>query len=423
MNKKILKLMVSILAIAIFIPIGVSAGVTDSQIIRKTTTNYFTTVKLKGSFYNEWTGETLEFNREAQETAGNVEVEAVANIINGFKEEFNTWAESNGATKKETKSEQVENYYYDAHDEITQCDEIDQDNNCVVPSTQINSVNDLDNYDAQGVVIINTILDKHQEYVVTMKATKEDKRIKTVDVTVELPRIGDEITIEDNDWDTQRPQASITLPSGVKYELDGSDDMNYMYYIDTTDNQHKPFKGAFEKGKTYTMEIWFKAIDEFYFTSDTKVTINGKEVSIDDLDDSQISVLYEFTPRDKEYKILDGANQTVNKNSKNGLTVRADGPINEFVELRVDGNVVSEKDYVKKEGSTIVTLNSSYLKTLSNGTHTLTFVYTNGTVSTTFNVTNINNPQTGDNILNYMILFGLSLVGLTSVKTLKKKNN
>ncbi len=88
-----------------------------------------------------------------------------------------------------------------------------------------------------------------------------------------------------------------------------------------------------------------------------------------------------------EPTILDGANQTYNVGDEDGLTVRCSGEFAKFSELQVDDKKVDKENYTVKEGSTIVTVKASYLATLSVGSHTMTFVYTDGSkVSTTFTI-------------------------------------
>ena len=124
-----------------------------------------------------------------------------------------------------------------------------------------------------------------------------------------------------------------------------------------------------------------------------------------------------------EYTILDGEDQTIGKDED--LTVRASGPISEFVGVQVDGKDVSEDNYDVKEGSTIVTLKSAFLNTLEVGKHDLTVLYTDGEVTTTFTivrpVTYGNaNPKTVDNIKYSSITMLISVVGI-AVLSLNKK--
>ena len=82
-----------------------------------------------------------------------------------------------------------------------------------------------------------------------------------------------------------------------------------------------------------------------------------------------------------------------------------------FKELQMDGITVSEDCYTLALGSTIVTLKNSYLSSLSEGTHTLKFIYEDEAIETTLKVSvetqdddaNTNsNPKTGDIIMFYV---------------------
>ena len=57
-----------------------------------------------------------------------------------------------------------------------------------------------------------------------------------------------------------------------------------------------------------------------------------------------------------------------------------------FKELRTDNTVIGENDRTIVSGSTIATLKSAYLDTLTEGTHTLTFIYVDGECSTNFTI-------------------------------------
>ncbi len=57
---------------------------------------------------------------------------------------------------------------------------------------------------------------------------------------------------------------------------------------------------------------------------------------------------------------------------------KIDGPYNEFVQLLLGGNTVAASNYTVTDGSTIITLNESYVKTLAAGTHTFRAVFLNG---------------------------------------------
>lgn len=92
-----------------------------------------------------------------------------------------------------------------------------------------------------------------------------------------------------------------------------------------------------------------------------------------------------------EYEILEGEDQTYS--GSGGLVVRANGDFSKFTGLKVDGVAVDTSNYDAKPGSTVVTLKESYLSTLSDGSHTLTFVYNDGEISTNFTITDRGTPE------------------------------
>ena len=123
------------------------------------------------------------------------------------------------------------------------------------------------------------------------------------------------------------------------------------------------------------------------------------------------------TPDPDVYEIIEGANSSWIQNSDETLTFRINGDLSKFVGIKVDDEWVDKENYVTDSGSTIVTLKNEYLKTLSVGEHKITFVYTDGEVSTNFEVKeaeklektekSMDVPKTGDNI---NILLWLSLI-------------
>ena len=78
-------------------------------------------------------------------------------------------------------------------------------------------------------------------------------------------------------------------------------------------------------------------------------------------------------------------------------TIYCNGPLDKFVKVLVDGNVVDESCYSLKEGSTILTFTAEYLDTLAVGEHDVTLVYTYDKVSTVLNIieeTSVDEPTT-----------------------------
>ena len=162
---------------------------------------------------------------------------------------------------------------------------------------------------------------------------------------------------------------------------------------------------------------------------------------------------YEAIPTPVSYKILDGANSDWKQNTEETITIRGNGDFSKFVGVKIDGNTIDAKNYTAKEGSTIITLTTDYLKTLSIGTHTFEIVWTDGSASTNFTVSkndsgsetpkdddknknddsgsqtgdnhHITAPQTGDNshLTLWIFLLGASLIGLLATLYMRKKKD
>ena len=85
-------------------------------------------------------------------------------------------------------------------------------------------------------------------------------------------------------------------------------------------------------------------------------------------------------------KITAGDGATVTQGEKNELTFTSDASFADFLRVELDGTTLDEKNYTKKEGSTIITLNRDFVATLSVGEHTLAIVSQHGTATAKFTV-------------------------------------
>ena len=137
-----------------------------------------------------------------------------------------------------------------------------------------------------------------------------------------------------------------------------------------------------------------------------------------------------------DYKIIDGANSSWTQNTDGSLAIRGNGEIAKFRNVKVDGVIVDPKNYTVTEGSTIITFNADYLKTLSVGSHTFELIWTDGSASTNFIVEKQNNPtdtqktdqsvtapKTGDtsNLMLWATLLMVSVAGVAGI-LIRRKN-
>ena len=85
-------------------------------------------------------------------------------------------------------------------------------------------------------------------------------------------------------------------------------------------------------------------------------------------------------------KITAGDGAVVTQGEKNELTFTSDASFADFLRVELDGTALEEKNYTKREGSTIITLNRDFVATLSVGEHTLAIVSQHGTATAKFTV-------------------------------------
>lgn len=127
-----------------------------------------------------------------------------------------------------------------------------------------------------------------------------------------------------------------------------------------------------------------------------------------------------------QIKVLDSKNTKWNPNSKEGVVIRFDMNINDFVKLVINGKEVNKKYYTLKEGSTIVTISNDYLKTLKNGSYNVEAHSVNGVAKATFTVSGnkaSSNGKTSPDTGASAIGLGAIGLGVAILTALKKKED
>lgn len=131
------------------------------------------------------------------------------------------------------------------------------------------------------------------------------------------------------------------------------------------------------------------------------------------------------------YSFLAGARLTYTKGEDTYAIFRIDVDYSLFAtggKVYVNDTLLTNSDYSSESGSTIIKITEQFMNTLDAGDYVLKVVFNNGAVSkTSFTVVNktveevsTSNPQTGDNILFYVLLLGLSTTCLAGVFVKKK---
>lgn len=271
-----------------------------------------------------------------------------------------------------------------------------------------------------GITRINSDLNFHAYWA---------EEISEISVVLNVPHVGDTITIDGLGYPDRLPVVT-TADSRLQVSA---------YWIKGTcenDLCEELFSGTFQKNQYYYAYIELEIIDanSYLFVPEVSnnISINGNAPE-EVFDGSSIHTWFiaKVQAQSTTYKILSDK-QTYILNSNNAISITADGNLNKLTGIMVDGILISSENYDLENGSTVLTLKSSYLDTLSVGNHTLEFVYSDGSVETLFAVSNAKdkvlasnkntiNPQTGDNVMCYISMLGLSVIVLEGIGFYVKK--
>jgi len=271
-----------------------------------------------------------------------------------------------------------------------------------------------------GITRINSDLNFHAYWA---------EEISEISVVLNAPHVGDTITLDGLGYPDSLPVVTTT---------DSRLQVSAYWIKGTCENDlcEELFSGTFQKNQYYYAYIELEIIDanSYLFVPEVSnnISINGNAPE-EVFDGSSIHTWFiaKVQAQSTTYKILSDK-QTYILNSNNAISITADGNLNKLTGIMVDGILISSENYDLENGSTVLTLKSSYLDTLSVGNHTLEFVYSDGSVETLFAVSNAKdkvlasnqntiNPQTGDNIMCYISMLGLSVIVLAGLGFYVKK--
>ena len=123
----------------------------------------------------------------------------------------------------------------------------------------------------------------------------------------------------------------------------------------------------------------------------------------------------------KNYKVIDGANQSIVAGDAKDLTIRIDADRDLYDHAELDDVAVDESNLIIESGSTIVTLKASYVKKLKAGEHTLRVFFTDGKYAETKIYVE---PNTGDRspLALYIALILLAGCGIAGTVIYTKKS-
>ena len=293
----------------------------------------------------------------------------------------------------------------------------------------------------------------------TPEDTTNYKTITDIDIEVNVKDTFDVITSVDGGNGTITP-SKIGAVEGTKVEITFTPNTGYMIdkvlvntvettitgnKIELTVNEEKEVVVSYKKipftvtvkdvdGATITpngvVAVSYGETQEFTITANSgyrlvKVLVDGTDKTADMVGDTlkltniTSNINLEVVVEKIVYEVTEGANQkyTITKNEEAKFKINADFRLFDDGKVYVDNELVDPKNYTAESGSTIITLKKEFVDTLSVGEHTLKVLFNDGGEAiATFNVAKVivptDNPQTGDNIVFYIISGILSIVGL-----------
>lgn len=196
---------------------------------------------------------------------------------------------------------------------------------------------------------------------------------------------------------------------------------------------------------------------DFTITANTgyklvKVLVNDEEKALDGntlkLKNITSNMKIKVVVEKIEYKVIEGADQTytIDQSTEARFRINADYSLFDK-KVYVDDILVDGANYTSESGSTIITFSKEYIDTLAIGQHTLKVAFTDGgEAKTTFTIArqfeennnnenvslntgnkeemkdNGSNPKTGDNVMLYIAIVSMSIIGLGATTVAVKKN-
>ena len=324
------------------------------------------------------------------------------------------------------------------------------------------------------------VTEKHFGYHIIFSAdivSDDIVYLKDLDFTVTEPTVGDEASAENHPVVTNNTEGTYTVDNAK--------------WVQSSEENAEEFAGTFASDSTYYAQFTVTPTDGAKLSKDLSVTIDGEAPAALYKTNEQAKVVVEFKtdaspvdtpteptdptdpaeptgpteptdptdptipteptdptgptdpadePTPGAYVIIDGGNSTYIYGQEEGISIHVSGPLESFLNLLMDGEVVDASNYTLSDGSTIVDFNKEYLESLSEGVHNISFVYDDGGEvtttlivkkepaaapdSTTTTTPSVTNPQTDDSLARDFVILAFSTIGLIGAavclgKTLK----
>ena len=158
-----------------------------------------------------------------------------------------------------------------------------------------------------------------------------------------------------------------------------------------------------EKGTTYFFTVYMKDVSSYEkgiqrimflpeIANNIDASAEDAVIEFDGLVSSEngdaVTLLFKYTENEIIYTISKGADASWTKGTSTGVDYTVNRNINDsktyglFESIEVDGKTVDASQYTAASGSLNASFKAAYLETLSEGVHTVTFLFKDGSVGT-----------------------------------------
>lgn len=219
--------------------------------------------------------------------------------------------------------------------------------------------------------------------------------------------------------------------------INKSEELYGIEYKNDFEKQYNTMKQNITKVREILSTLFFYTENGFNTSESLDNTItfiqNATLIAMPHFDEIYLALSRTSNRYDDEYECIKGNNQTIDSSQNNDLSLTFNFDYYLFVEegrLYIDGNLVPRDKYTISKGSTVITINSSYLNNLSVGEHLIVAKINNKEADANFTISKngntnqddspikandnkisnskVKNPNTGDNIMFYILILGIS---------------
>ena len=208
-----------------------------------------------------------------------------------------------------------------------------------------------------------------------------------------------------------------------------------------------------EKGTTYFFTVYMKDVSSYEkgiqrimflpeIANNIDASAEDAVIEFDGLVSSEngdaVTLLFKYTENKIIYTISKGADASWTKGTSTGVDYTVNRNINDsktyglFESIEVDGKTVDASQYTAASGSLNASFKAAYLETLSEGVHTVTFLFKDGSVGTKLTIkpkpavkAGSTSPGTGDanHPVLWIVLLLLSLAGVVGLIVYRRRHN